>query len=126
VQAAQGWVSDEHLAEVAALLGATPEEVERLATFYSHVFRRPVGETLVLLCDGLGCALCGADAVRDLLMARLGIGFGETTADGRFTLVNVCCVGGCDRAPVALVGPDRRLVGPLDAEAVEAMLGGAP
>ena len=71
---------------------------------------------MILLCDGLSCYLCGADDVRDAVMQKLGIGFGETTPDGKFTLINVCCVGGCDRAPAALVGPDRKLVGPLSAD----------
>jgi NADH-quinone oxidoreductase subunit E len=126
VQDAEGWVSDENLAEAAAALGATAAEVESLATFYSHIFRSPVGETLILLCDGLSCFLCGADAVRDAIMERLGIGFGETTPDGRFTLINVCCVGGCDNAPAALVGRDRTLVGPLAPDDLSALIGAAP
>jgi NADH-quinone oxidoreductase subunit E len=123
VQAAEGWVSDAHLAEIARLLGVTTAELDSLATFYSHIFRHPVGETVILLCDGLSCFLNAADAVRDAVMARLGIGFGETTPDGRFTLINVCCIGGCDRAPAALVGADRTLVGPLDAAALDTLIG---
>jgi NADH-quinone oxidoreductase subunit E len=124
VQAAEGYVSDLHLAEAAQTLGVTTAEIDSLATFYSHIFRRPVGETVILLCDGLSCFLCGADAVRDAVMQKLGIGFGETTADGKFTLINVCCVGGCDRAPAALVGPDRTLVGPLSADQLSDLIGG--
>jgi NADH-quinone oxidoreductase subunit E len=126
VQDAKGWVSDQDLAEAAATLGVATAEMESLATFYSHIFRRPVGDTLILLCDGLSCFLCGADAVRDAIMARLGVGFGETTPDGRFTLINTCCVGGCDRAPAALVGRDRALVGPLGPQDLAALLGAAP
>ena len=77
---------------------------------------------MILLCDGASCWLNGADAVRDALMARLGIGYGETTADGKYTLINVACVGGCDRAPAAVIGRDRRLVGPLTPEGCRAML----
>ena len=123
IQHAAGWVSDADLAEAAGLLGVTPAEMDSLATFYSHIFRKPVGERLILLCDGLSCALNGADAVRDAVMARLGVGFGETTADGRHTLINVCCVGACDRAPAALVGRDRDLAGPLRADDLGALLG---
>ena len=126
VQQAEGWVSDADLAAAAATLGVATAEIESLASFYSHIFRRPVGETLILLCDGLSCFLCGADAVRDATMARLGIGFGETTPDGLFTLINVCCVGACDRAPAALVGRDRRLVGPLRPDDLAALNGAAP
>jgi len=126
VQQAEGWVSDAHLAEAAATLGVTTAEIDSLATFYSQIFRSPVGETVILLCDGLSCYLGGADAVRDAVMRKLGIGFGETTPDGRFTLINICCIGGCDRAPAALVGPDRTLVGPLSADDLAALIGGAP
>jgi NADH-quinone oxidoreductase subunit E len=124
VQAAEGWVSDAHLAEAASTLGVTTAEIDSLATFYSHIFRSPVGETIILLCDGLSCYLNGADQVRDAVMAKLGIGFGETTPDGKFTLINVCCVGGCDRAPAALVGPDRTLIGPLTADDLTALIEG--
>ena len=125
VQEAEGWVSDEHLAEAARVLGVTTAEIDSLATFYSQIFRSPVGDTVILLCDGLSCYLCGGDAVRDAVMQKLGIGFGETTADGKFTLINICCVGGCDRAPVALVGPERKLVGPLTPDDLDALIGGA-
>jgi NADH-quinone oxidoreductase subunit E len=59
-------------------------------------------------------------------MARLGVGFGETTPDGRFTLINTCCVGACDRAPASLVGRDRKLVGPLSLDELSALIGAAP
>ncbi|ABD89594.1 NADH-quinone oxidoreductase subunit NuoE [Rhodopseudomonas palustris] len=124
VQAVEGYVSDAHLAEAASVLGVSTAEIDSLATFYSHIFRSPVGETVILLCDGLSCYLCGGDAVRDAVMQRLGIGFGETTPDGKFTLINVCCIGGCDVAPAALVGPDRRLVGPLSADDLNQLIGG--
>jgi NADH-quinone oxidoreductase subunit E len=126
VQQAEGFVSDAALSEAAATLGVATAEIESLATFYSHIFRSPVGETVILLCDGLSCYLCGADAVRDAVMQKLGIGFGETTPDGKFTLINVCCIGGCDRAPAALVGPDRKLIGPLTPDDLAALIGGAP
>ncbi|UYO39160.1 NADH-quinone oxidoreductase subunit NuoE [Rhodopseudomonas palustris] len=125
VQEAEGWVSDAHLKEAADVLGVTAAEIDALATFYSQIFRSPVGDTVILLCDGLSCYLCGGDAVRDAVMSKLGIGFGETTPDGKFTLINICCVGGCDRAPVALVGPERKLIGPLTPDDLDALIGGA-
>ncbi len=124
IQQAEGWVSDERLAEAAALLGMTTAELDGIATFFSLIFRRPVGETVILLCDGASCWMNGADAVRDAVTARLGISFGETTPDGRFTLIDICCVGGCDRAPAAVVGRDRRLVGPLTPDDLDALLEG--
>jgi NADH-quinone oxidoreductase subunit E len=123
IQQEHGWVSDDHMAEAAERLGMSRAEIEDLATFYSLIFRQPVGEKLILLCDGASCWLNGADAVRDAVMDRLGIGFGETTPDGRYTLINICCVGGCDHAPAAVIGRDRKLVGPLSPEDLDTMLG---
>lgn len=113
IQQAHGWVSDAHLEKAADLLGVTTAELDGIATFYSLIFRHPVGERVILLCDGASCWLNGGDDVRDALMDRLGIGFGETTADGKYTLINICCVGGCDHAPAAVIGRDRKLVGPI-------------
>jgi NADH-quinone oxidoreductase subunit E len=124
IQQEEGWVSDERMRETADLLGVSLAELEDVATFYSLIFRRPVGETVILLCDGASCWLNGADAVRDAVMEKLGIGFGETTKDGKFTLINICCVGGCDRAPAAVVGRDRKLVGPLSPDDLSALLEG--
>ncbi len=125
IQQAHGWVSDEHLAEAAAVLGVTTAELDDIATFYSLIFRKPVGERLILLCDGASCYMNGGEAVRDALAERLGIGFGETTADGRVTLIAVACLGACDRAPAAAVGRDRTLAGPLRPDDLDALLGGS-
>ena len=119
IQQVHGWVSDEHLKEAAGVLGVTTAELEDIATFYSLIFRRPVGEKLILLCDGASCWMNGGDAVREAIRGRYGIGPGETTADGRLTLVDICCVGGCDRSPAAVVGRDRTLVGPIDPDRLD-------
>ena len=119
VQQAHGWVSDEHLADLADVVGVTTAELEDIATFYSLIFRRPVGERLVLLCDGASCWMNGAERVRAAFRERFGIGPGETTADGFLTLIDICCVGGCDRAPAAVVGRERTLVGPIDPDDLE-------
>lgn len=116
VQEAHRWVSDAHLAETATLLGMTEAELDSLATFYSLIFRRPVGERLILLCDSLPCWMAGSEALRARLRERLGIDFGETTEDGRYTLINICCVGACDAAPAAL--RDFALVAPAEVEAL--------
>jgi len=123
IQQAHGWVCDTHLEEAAGLLGVTTAEIEDLATFYSLIFRRPVGERVILICDGASCYLNGSADVRDALMARLGIGFGQTTPDGKYTLINIACVGGCDRAPAAVIGRDRKLVGPLTPATIDLLLG---
>lgn len=104
VQEARGWVSDEALTDLAAHLGVAPEALEGVATFYNLIFRRPVGRTVLLLCDSITCWMLGCDALRGALADRLGIGMGETTQDGRFTLLPVPCLGACDGAPAMMAG----------------------
>ena len=106
VQRQRGWVSDESVADVAAILGITVEEVDSVATFYSLIFRKPVGRHVILLCDSVSCWLMGCEQLRERLSARLGVGLGQTTADGRFTLLPVPCLGTCDHAPAMLIGAD--------------------
>ncbi len=79
---------------IAEALGIGVADVEGVATFYSLIFRRPVGRHVILVCDSSSCFLCGADALRAALEARLAIGPGETTRDDRFTLLPVCCATG--------------------------------
>lgn len=106
VQQHVGWVSDEHLRDVAQLLGMSAAELDGIASFYNLLFRRPVGRNVILVCDSVSCWMMGSDAVTTALRERLGIGFGETTADGVFTLLPMCCLGDCDHAPVLMVGED--------------------
>ena len=106
VQREHGWVSDEHLCDIAALLDMTPDELDNVATFYNLIFRKPVGRHPILLCDSVSCWILRCDSVREALRQRLGIGFGETSADGRFTLLPIQCLGACDRAPALMVDED--------------------
>jgi NADH-quinone oxidoreductase subunit E len=106
VQRHRGYISDAALGEVAAHLELTAAELEGVATFYNLLHRRPVGRHVVWLCDGVSCWLCGGARLRRALEGALGIGLGETTADGRFTLLPIVCLGACDRAPVAMVDED--------------------
>ena len=106
VQKHRGWVDDEALRDVAALLGMSPEEVENVATFYCRVYRRPVGRHVILVCDSVSCWIMGGETVREHLTNRLGIGLGETTADGRFTMLPNACLGDCDHAPAMMVDGD--------------------
>lgn len=122
VQDAKGWVSDEDLREIADIIGVSTAELEDLATFYSLIFRQPVGDRLILWCDGVACYLNGGERVRDALETALGIRLGETTPDGKTTLINICCIGACDRAPAALRGKERRLVGPIDPDNLSPLL----
>ena len=106
VQEHRGWVSDESLRAIARHLDMSAEELESVATFYNLIFRRPVGERVILLCDSVSCWMTGCDSLRKGIAERLGIAPGETTGDGRFTLLTVPCLGACDRAPVMMVGDD--------------------
>jgi NADH-quinone oxidoreductase subunit E len=103
VQAHRGWVSDEALVEVAGMLGLSPAELESVATFYSLIYRRPVGRKVLLVCDSMVCWSLGAESLLAYLERRLGVQAGETTADGEFTLLRVACLGDCDHAPCLML-----------------------
>jgi len=121
IQQHRGWVSDEAMQDAAALLEMTPDELDAVATFYSFIFRRPVGRHVILVCDSISCWVMGYNPLLDVLKARLGISFGDTTEDKRFTLLPISCLGACDRAPAMMVAND--LYGPVTAEIMEEILG---
>lgn len=106
VQRRHGWVSDQHLREVAELLEMSAEELDGVATFYNLIFRRPVGRHTILLCNSVSCWIMGYDSLYEHLRQRLETGLGETSKDGRFTLLPTCCLGACDQAPVMMVDED--------------------
>ena len=101
-----GWLSPEVMAYVAGLLELPPAFVASVASFYTMYYKRPVGRHHVQVCTNLSCALRGSDVIVDCLRERLGIGLGETTADGRFTLSEVECLGSCGTAPMMQVDED--------------------
>jgi NADH-quinone oxidoreductase subunit E len=115
-----GYLSDEALEEAAVLLGMTPLEMEELATFYTFIFREPVGKYVIHVCDSIICWMNGYESIRDFLSQKLGIKMGETTSDGLFTLLPVCCIGYCDRAPAILI--NRKVYGPLTPEKLDKIL----
>lgn len=104
VQAHRGWISDESLAAVARLLGMSVDELDGVATFYNLIFRQPVGENVILLCDSVSCWIMGCDKICNRIRSRLGIEYGETTGDGKYTLLPVTCLGDCDHAPAIMIG----------------------
>ncbi len=106
VQRHRGWVTDEAIHDVAGLLDMTPDELDAVATFYNMIFREPVGKHVILACDSISCWIMGYARVRDQLMKQLGIGMGETTPDGRLTLLPIVCLGTCDHAPAMMVDND--------------------
>ena len=119
VQRHRGWVSDE-IHDIAGLLDMTTEEVDGLATFYSFIFRRPVGKHMIMICDSVCCWTMGYEVMREHLTARLGIRPGETTGDGQFTLLPVSCLGLCDTAPAMIIGDE--VFGNLTTEKIDAIL----
>ena len=106
VQRRRGWVSDDTLRDLAQYLDMTADELDSVATFYNFIFRKPVGRHVILICDSVSCWIMGYDRILDRLKEQLGIGFGETTADGRFTLLPNVCLGACDHAPVLMIDED--------------------
>ncbi|MGW8300988.1 MAG: NADH-quinone oxidoreductase subunit NuoE [Desulfobacterales bacterium] len=120
VQRNRGWISDDVLSQVADVLEMSATDLDAVATFYNFIFRRPVGRHVILVCDSVSCWIMGYDTIVNYLKNRLGIELGETTSDGRFTLLPNVCLGACDRAPVMMV--DDRLYGELDAEKIDKIL----
>ena len=115
-----GYFSDEALAQAADLLGMSPLELDELATFYTFIYREPVGKHVIHVCDSLICWMEGEENLVAHLCGRLGIQLGGTTADGLFTLLPVCCIGYCDRAPAILI--DRKVHGPLTIESLDRLI----
>lgn len=106
VQRHRGWVSDESLQDIAALLQMTVDELDGVATFYNMIFRRPVGRHVVLVCNSVTCWMLGADRLRDTVSDAGGVDVGGTSADGRFTLLPIVCLGACDHAPALMIDDD--------------------
>jgi NADH-quinone oxidoreductase subunit E len=121
VQRHRGWVPDEAVKEVAGMLNMTPDELDAVATFYSFIFRKPVGRHIILVCDSISCWIMGYNPLISILKAKLGVTLGETTVDKRFTLLPISCLGACDRAPAVMVDDD--LYGPVTQESVDEILG---
>src|ERR1700757_1676872 len=120
VQRRHGWVSDDSLRDLSELLGLSVADLDGVATFYNLIRRKPVGRHVAMICDSVSCWIMGCDRVRDHLCSRLGIPLGGTTADGRFTLLPIVCLGGCDHAPAMMI--DGKLYGDLDERQIEEML----
>jgi NADH-quinone oxidoreductase E subunit len=103
VQHTAGYVTAEGMAEVAEIIGVTLAQVQEAVTFYTMFHQKPVGKYLISVCNNISCSLLGADHLVEHVEARLGIATGETTADGRFTLQTVECLGACTMAPVMMI-----------------------
>ena len=106
VQKHHRWVSDDSLKALADYLDMSAAELDGIATFYNLIYRRPVGEKVVSLCDSVTCWIKGYNQLQQHISQRLDIKLGETTQDDRYTFLPVPCLGACDRAPVMMVGED--------------------
>lgn len=107
VQEERGWVSQQSIGEVAEVLGLTPAYVKGVVTFYTMYHTHPVGRHFIQVCTTSPCGLCGAEAVRDALVRETGCGeLGATSPDGRFTVVEVECLGACGFPTPMLIDDD--------------------
>ncbi len=120
VQKRNGWVDDAQMNAIANLLDIAPSDMDGVATFYNRIYRQPVGRHVILICDSVACYLTGYEALSAEIKAQLGIDYGQTTADGRFTLLPICCLGNCDKGPAVLIGEDT--YGPVQPDEVAQLL----
>ena len=117
-----GWLTTELMNDVAAYLEMPPIAVYEVATFYSMYELKPVGRHKICVCTNVSCLINKADAIVEHLEKRLGIGFGEVTEDGRFSLKEVECLGACGGAPMMQIG--KQYYENLTPEIIDAILEG--
>lgn len=120
VQKHHGWVPDGAIYAIADILSIPASDVEGVATFYSQIFRQPVGRHVIRYCDSVVCHITGYQGIQATLESRLNIKPGQTTADKRFTLLPTCCLGNCDKGPVMMVDDDTHVH--LTPDAIDALL----
>ena len=120
IQHYRGWVSDDSVKDIAELLSISNEEVDSVATFYSRIYRKPVGRNVILICDSVSCMIMGYESLYQYISKKLGISFGGTTTDRRFTLLPVSCLGDCDNAPAMMINNDH--YNRLTSEKIEELL----
>jgi NADH-quinone oxidoreductase subunit E len=105
-QGQQGYLTGNAMRFVAQQIGCSKADVEDVVSYYTMFYTKPVGKRVLNVCRTLSCALLGAERVTEALSEKLGIKPGQTTPDGEFTLIEVECLGACDRAPVVMVNDD--------------------
>jgi NADH-quinone oxidoreductase subunit E len=106
VQRRRGWISDDTLLEIAQFLEMTTEDLDSIATFYNLVFRKPVGRHVAFVCDSISCWIKGCEQVQERMKTLYDVDLGQTTADGRLTVLPIACLGHCERAPALMVDED--------------------
>jgi NADH-quinone oxidoreductase subunit E len=103
IQEDRGYVADSDIAELAEYLGVPRIQIEEVLSFYTQFRRKPIGRWHVQTCRNVTCSMRSAEKLIDHLAKKLGVGMGQTTPDGRFTLSTVECLGSCGTAPVVMV-----------------------
>lgn len=119
-QIERGYLDDAAIGEVAHFTGLSTTEIEELATFYSLIYRRPVGRHVLRVCDSICCSMRGADQLLVAAEKYSGVPLGRVSQDGAFSILPSICLGLCDQAPAALV--DGEAAGPLDEATLAALL----
>ncbi len=120
IQHEYGWIPHQAMLEIAEFLDIPPAEVLDTASFYEEYWLHPKGTHTIAVCRSIACEFCGHEKITQAVKDRLGIEVGETTDDGRFTLVELECLGSCGTAPVALI--DETLHERLTPEQILALL----
>lgn len=103
VQQHRGWISDDSLSAIALCLNISSAQLEGVATFYNLIYRQKVGHYVIHLCDSISCHLTGYDEILNVIKRHLNIDYGQTTADGQFTLLSNACLGSCDKSPTMMI-----------------------
>ncbi|XBC43981.1 MAG: NADH-quinone oxidoreductase subunit NuoE [Buchnera aphidicola (Floraphis choui)] len=103
VQKRRGWISKKAICEISKILRISESNLEEVATFYSQIFRKPVGRNVIRYCDSVVCYMYGCEDIKSILENELNIVIGETTKDLCFTLLPTCCLGNCDKAPTIMI-----------------------
>ncbi|MXP67305.1 NADH-quinone oxidoreductase subunit NuoE [Pantoea sp. Aalb] len=106
VQKNRGWISDNAIKAIADMLNISVSDLEGVATFYSHIYRQPVGRYVIRYCDSVVCYIMGYQKIQKALEDYLNIKPGQTTLDGYFTLLPTCCLGNCDKGPTIMINED--------------------
>jgi NADH-quinone oxidoreductase subunit E len=117
----KGWLAPEAIEFVANYLGMPPIAAFEVASFYNMFDTQPVGKYKICVCTNLPCALSGAGTVAEHLKKKLGIGFGETTEDGKFTLKEGECMGACGDAPLFIIN-NKKMASFMTPEKIDQML----
>ncbi len=101
-----GHISRDVILEIAGMFDLSPNEVQEVATFYTMLYKKPMGKYVIQVCTNISCMLCNAEDILSHLTAKLGIRPGETTPDGKYTRLEVECLGSCGTSPVIQINED--------------------